>query len=429
MDLKKEIRKHRKTAYVLTAAETAAVIGLVAQMAGSPLLFLLSPLRSICSASTRVLAMVAAAQIHLGTKAMLRTARVPRHLLFLFFCTSQTLFTYCFLSQMSLATGLCMGCSCIVCSLVFSLSSTLLMVYNNHVLWTGPVYTRIRGLFAFLARRAGPVVGNTVHLCAASTAATASFLGLYVLALRTVFSWMRHILPLQISWSISRSFLLTTISNAVYFFLMGIVDELLVYNSSLTNASLGEFVHDAEEDLETSRLRFFQSAELCMRLPQMLRRTAKSHHIVTSLEAYIRRERMELLRILDQMKREHEILNSRMWLSIPQVTAHSDKPRALVGQKKLHFVKKIRSYNFIEINAARIVCFWRTRVLASRFCSARTAFLMIRDFVRFLSKHEEDYLLLKDLGGAFAASARAVQAETADVEQRTGARLESGAFE
>lgn len=423
-------------ASILTFVETLVLIWVVSQAIENPIVLFLNPLWNIWkSLSLRSLMLMLAGQMYLGIKIVLRSRRIRMIPLVSLFFMSQAIFSHYLFSAHPSYRILGINIPTYVCftyNLVFSFSSALLMAYVNGTLWVGPMHTRVRGLFTYLARGIGVVGGNIFYTYSISITMTTVLLGLHTLVFKVMLHWLLPILPFrwmhETLWMILKHFLLMSVSSIIYFFLMNIIDELLIYNSSIVSMGLSEYWHDDKEDLNISRLRFFQISELSIKYPQILRKTVKSHQSVTCMEAYIRREVSEILKILGQMRREKEILDSKMWLSIPQVTTRPDKPKALVSQRRQQFSRKMRSYNFIEIYSAKAVYFWRIRVLAKKYKTTRIFFLLIKNFMSFLRKYEEDYLLVRDLTNMFSAQMKQLHDEVVDAEERNQMNLEPDVF-
>lgn len=429
MGLKDEIRRHRRTAYVLTSVEALLLITLLGQLFDNPFVVFMNPW-NMNFVSMRNLMLVSATQMYLGAKAVLRNRRIPNLVLLLLFFTPQILFIhYLGHSKLPSSTGLSIPVHmCVAYNLVFSFSSALFSVYLHGVLWTAPTYTTVKGLFNYVEKSVGAVSRNTFYIYLVSVAMTMMFLGM-LLIFKTLFSWAYLILPFRLvyetPWRMFNHLFLVNVSAVVYFFLMGVIDQLLVYNSSLIDSRLGEYCDD---DLQTARFMFLQISELSIRYPQILRKTAMSHSTISGIRRYICDEKNEMLKTLNGIREQNKALESRIWLSVPQVVSHSDKPHVLVSQMKMQFVRKIRSYNFVEIYMARMMCFWRVRILVNRYRNALGFFLLVRNFVRYLKEHKDDYLLLEDVCSMFSVTMRSLHDEVVDVEGRIGLRLESSAL-
>lgn len=439
MGAAREIRRHKMFAYALTAAQAMVVVAAAAQIAKSPLGVFLSPpgdlVRSLFSARTVMLWI--AAYLHLAARAARADGKAPGVVFFRSF-VSQTMFFHYFLRMSRVAVpgqGLVARVSVDVHSaynMVLSGCCAAVWAYCGEMLWVEERYTRTRGLFKYMGRSMAGVCGAVAYLYTVGTGMAMGVLGAYLVVSRVLIPWGHAVIPMRLayeaSWRMSRDFLLTNVSSAMYLVLSGVIDRLVVYNMSMMNLGLGEYSYEEGEDLEESRLRFFQVSGLCMRYPQVLRRVARSNRSIVSLGMYMRREGSEVLKAVDGMRREREAVESRMWFSVPQVSQQVDKPKALVMQRRVRFVKRIRSYNFVEILVSRVVYFYRLRVLINRYRDCCESFLVVRDFMRFLEGHRNDYLLLNDLEGVFAATARRLHDEVAEAEKVVGRCLDPDVF-
>ncbi|ADM11676.1 uncharacterized protein Eint_060680 [Encephalitozoon intestinalis ATCC 50506] len=438
METARKIRRHKILAYALTAVEAMGLSVVVKQAVRNPLRVLLNPpkglVRGLCSIPTIMLWI--AIYIYLSGKVAQEAGR-PRTVIFFYHLTSQIMFLG-YLSKPGSDVGMnsrwvtlipTNGCS--VYSVALSISSATLQTYIEEILWMKPRYTRVRGLFNYMGRSIGVMVRDMFYLCIGSEFMAIGALTMCLVVSKTLFPWSR-LGPFWLfqgtAWRMSGGFLAANISTAAYFLLMSAIDRLLTYNMSLMNLGLGDYCCNEEESINTSRLRFFQISELSMKYPEVFKKVARSNKAVSSLGLYVRREEREILKIMETMRRERETLESRMWFSVPQITQPLDKPKALVVQRKVQFVKRIRSYNFIEILASRIVYFFKIRILINRYKGTRRPFLLVKSFMKFLEKYRRDYLLLKDLDETFEASMKNLHNEISNTEEVIGIGLESELF-
>ncbi|CAD25436.1 hypothetical protein [Encephalitozoon cuniculi GB-M1] len=439
MGTAREIRKHQMLAHGLTGLEAVVLVAAVGQVARNPLGILLNPpkglLRNLFSARTVMLWV--ATYLYLVSK-IAQADRRARMAVLLRYFVSQMIFLQYFAC---LSPNACMNDRLAALlpvnpysayNMVLCASSAVLLAYAEEVLWTKARYTQVRGLVNYMRKSMGAVVADMLCLYMASTGMAIACMGVYLTISRTLFPWMRFIVPFRQAhgrpWGGPGSVFLTNVSTAIYFFLTSVVDRLLVYNMSVMNLGLCDYCYKEEEDLSVSRLRFFQISELSMRYPQVLRRLVRSNRSVVSLGLYIRREEAEILRTVEMMKKERESLESRMWFSVPQVSQPLDKPKALVVQKRIQFVKRIRSYNFVEILASRVVYLYRIRVLTNRYKGIGRSFFLVKSFMKFLEEYKDGYLPLRDLDEEFGDVMRHLHGEVSDAEKVIGRSLESGMF-
>ncbi|AFN83162.1 hypothetical protein EROM_060690 [Encephalitozoon romaleae SJ-2008] len=438
MEGTKEIRRHKMLGYALTGIEGMVLVVVIGQAVRNPLGILLNPpqgfFRNLCSVRTVMLWIGIC--LYLIGKIGLDAGRT-RITIFLYYFVSQTLFLGYFATQSS--NGLTGGSmvsilpgACSIYNTILSISLSSLQAYGEDILWTRPRYTRVRGLFNYMGKSIGVVMQDMLYLYTSSTGMAIGGLGMYLTVSRTLFPWIRFgaiFQPLnETPWKTSKSIFLANMSIVAYLFLVSVVDRLLAYNMSLMNLSLANYWYKEEEDIRTLRLRFFQISELSMRYPEVLRRIARSNRSMTSLGLYIRREESEILKVMEMMRKEKEALESKMWFSVPQISQPLDKPKALVMQRRIQFVKRIRSYNFIEILGSRIGYFCKIWILINRYRSTRRSFLLVKSFMKFLEKYKGDYLLVKDLEEAFESVMKHLHNEVSDTEEVIGRGLESDLF-
>lgn len=438
MEGTKEIRRHKMLGYALTGLEGMILVVIAGQTVRNPLGILLNPpqgfFRNLCSVRTMML--WAGICLYLAGK-IGQEAGKARTTIFPYYFISQTLFLGYFATQsssgriggsvMSILPGMCS-----IYNIILSMSLSSLQAYGEEILWTKPRYTRVRGLFNYMGKSMGVVMQDMLYLYTSSTVMAIGVLGMYLTVSRTLFPWVcfgATFQPLnEAPWKTSKDIFIANISIVVYLFLVSVVDRLLAYNMSLLNLSLANYWYREEEDIRTLRLRFFQISELSMRYPEVLRRIARSNRSMTSLGLYIRREESEILNIMEMMRKEKEALESKMWFSVPQISQPLDKPKALVMQRRIQFVKRIRSYNFIEILGSRIGYFCKVWALINRYRSTRRSFLLVKSFMKFLEKYKGGYLLVKDLEEAFESVMKRLHNEVSDTEEVIGRSLESGLF-
>ncbi|KAG5860068.1 hypothetical protein KMI_03g05180 [Encephalitozoon hellem] len=432
----KEIRRHKAVGYTLTGIEAMLLVVVIGQIVRNPLGILLNPpqglLRNLCSVRTMMLWI--GIWLYLAGKIGLEAGSAQATVLFYYF-VSQTLFLGYFATQSSgggssvpvIPTSMCSVYNMILC-----MSLSALQTYGESTLWTKPRYTRVRGLLNYMRKSVGAVVQDMFCLYTGSTVMAMAGLGVYLTVSKTLFPWIRFGTAFQqlseAPWKASKEVFITNISIGTYLFLVSVVDRLLAYNMSIMNLSLANYCYREEEDMETLRLRFFQVSGLSMKYPEVLRKIVRSSRSMTSLGLYIRREESEILKTIEMMKKEKEMLESKMWFSVPQISQPLDKPKALVMQRRVQFVKRIRSYNFVEIFGSRAGYLCKTLFLINRYRSTRRSFLLVKNFMKFLEKYRDDYLLVKDLEEAFEAVMKRLHNEVSEAEEVIERSLESDLF-
>ncbi|KAM0671615.1 hypothetical protein OCOL_001407 [Ordospora colligata] len=229
-------------------------------------------------------------------------------------------------------------------------------------------------------------------------------------------------------WRMPKEFFSVSVSVIGYLFIMRIVDRVYIYNMSLLNLKLCEYGYEESDDIETARFKFFQISGLAMKYLAILRRMARCHKSVVSVGEYIQRERREILECTALMRKERGMMEAKRWMNVPQMNLNNNKPKVLVTQKKVHFVRRIRSYNFIEILVSRIMYVYKIQMLKTRYNEAIEAFGEIRRFVEFLNGYKGEYLLLGDLDAMIRLGMKGLKNEVFEVEKLIATRLPSDVF-
>lgn len=428
--IEKEMNRHRMFAWVLSGVEGMLIVSIAAQAVSDPLRIIIDPFWSLASSmrSTRMPMLWIAMHLHLSCKTSCSGKRVSRVVVFLHAVVSQLLFVRYF-------AGGCWVAEPGMLSLfyvLFLIFSSLLRVFGMDVLMMERNHTRVRGLFVYIWSSIGLVTGEVMQLYAASIVLVVSVVGIGSIGLRALalLARMRILTEMAsaVPWRVPKEFFTANVSAITYFFIMSIVDKVYVYNMSLLNLNLCEYGYEENDDIDTARFKFFQMSELAMKHPAVLRRIAKCHGSVVSVGEYIRRERKEILECTAQMRKERGTMEAKRWMSVPQVNLSNNKPKGLVMQKKVHFVRRIRSYNFIEILVSRIRYLYKIKVLQSRYNEAVEAFREIRRFVEFLDGYKGEYLLLGDLDAMVMLGMKGLRSEALETEKLIAARLPSDVF-
>jgi hypothetical protein len=429
---REDVCRHRRLALVLTAIETAVLMTVAGNAFKNPLLLILHPIGSLKGHFSRNLLFIASGELLLATRVLCWDCKAPLSLLFCLVLASQLLFTSYFSRCMQsfscmVPTRISINTS-FAYSIMLALSSALLLTYSAYLLNGRPVYTRTRGLFNYLTISSREFLRNATALYLLGSAISLGLIGMHVFFFRFVLSFMHFLIPFCLASerlsTLLKNIIMLNIASITYYLTLNVVDGLLVYNSSLLS-DFGDYSYDSSESPEDARLRFFQMSERSMVDAGCFRKIAKSRHAIASIEAYMQREKEGMLELLRRLSSERRLLESKIWLSVPQIVSHPERPRGMAVQKKQQFVKKIKSYNFIEIFVSRLVYAWRERILMSEYRNSIAFIESIMVFMRHIEKYREDYLLLTSLKSAFDAEMKEMHDKAEEMEKELGTDLGS----
>lgn len=432
----REIQDHQKKGYIITVIQTLCLLLLLAYITQQPFALLLSKnsLRTVVP-SSQSLGLVISGMSFLSLRLYMRSKKIFLPYSFTGFIISSFLFTQNFILATPFFTHFAKGSlfsrtrvlftAEIGFNFLFSTVSALLLTYMNYSTTPAPVFSRTRGLITFLIKSSPFIIQNTMFLYLQVLLISCSFLlvylGTYQYFFRYIFAILRVGFTKGSYFGLLKHFITLNITMITYFYVVNLIDCLVIFNSSLLSLKFSEFMANASGDINDLRFLFFQFSGLAMKYKQIRRNAAVSPQLIASINEYIRMEIQTLLRLLNKVLDEREHVNAKVWLTIPQVGKNLPSDRF-----KNKFAKKIRSYNFIEVYAAKAVYAWKLYSFRSEY---RRLFVYLDDasqFVIYLRDYKENFMLLKDNDESTQLEFNKLINKTKEVEKSCRINLCSG---